>query len=132
VVLRKLASVSWLLPLAAGKAATEAHGGVGYALPVGWRLLQSYLALLLLAPLRTRRLHIAPGPTGKAHEVAAMHLHPQATLAVGAVKGAEGSWSGKRLLEVKGLARCGFERYSSGRAFIVGFFRKAAARTLRT
>ena len=61
------------------------------ALPVGWRPLQGRLALLLLAPLRTRRLHIAPGPTGKAHEAAAMHLHPQAALAVGAVKGAQGT-----------------------------------------
>ena len=62
-----------------------------HALPGGWRLLQGRLALLLLAPLRTRRLHIAPGTTGKAHEPAAVHLHPQTTLAVGAVKGAQGA-----------------------------------------
>ena len=62
-----------------------------HALPVGWRLLQGCLALLFLAPLRTRRLHIAPGATGKTHEAAAMHLHPQAPLAVGAVKGAQGT-----------------------------------------
>ena len=60
---------------------------VGDARLAGWRLLQGYLALLLLAPLRSRCLHIAPGPAGKAHEAAAVHLHPQAALAVGAVKG---------------------------------------------
>src|SRR5262249_9711342 len=34
-------------------------------------------------------VHVAPGPTGKAHEAAAVHLHPQAPLAVGAVEGTE-------------------------------------------
>ena len=59
------------------------------ALPIGWRPLQGDLALLLLAPLRTRCLHIAPGATGKADEAAAVHLHAQAPLAVGAVERAE-------------------------------------------
>ena len=57
------------------------------ALPVGWRLLQGRLALLFLTPLLTSCLHIAPGPAGKAHEAAAVHLHPQAPLPVRAVKG---------------------------------------------
>src|SRR5215470_12209120 len=56
---------------------------------MGWRPTQGRLALLLLAPLRTGRVHIAPGPTGKAHEAAAVHLHAQAPLAIGAVEGAE-------------------------------------------
>src|SRR5215468_5036652 len=59
------------------------------ALPVGRRPPEGRLALLLLAPLRPRRVHIAPGPTGKAHEPAAVHLYAQAALAVGAVEGAE-------------------------------------------
>src|SRR4051812_18029771 len=59
------------------------------ALPGGRRPPKSRLALLLLTPLRTGRVHIAPGPTGKAHETAAVHLHAQAPLAVGAVEGAE-------------------------------------------
>ena len=58
------------------------------ALPVGRRPPQGRLALLLLPPLRTGRVHIAPGPTGKAHEAAAVHLHAQTALAVGAVEGA--------------------------------------------
>ncbi len=41
---------------------------------------------LLLAPLHTRRFHIAPGATGKAHETAVVHLPAQAALAVGAVE----------------------------------------------
>ena len=61
------------------------------ALPAGWRPLQGCLALLLLTPLRTRRVHIAPGPTGKADEPAAMHLDAEAALAVGAVEGAQGT-----------------------------------------
>ena len=59
-----------------------------HALPAGWRPWEGRLALLLLAPLRPRRVHIAPGPAGKAHETAAVHLHAQAPLAVGAVEGA--------------------------------------------
>src|SRR6266851_1016716 len=54
-----------------------------------WRPWKGRLALLLLAPLRPRRFHIAPGPAGKAHETATVHLHAQAALAVGAVEGAE-------------------------------------------
>jgi hypothetical protein len=57
------------------------------ALPLDRRFLQSRLPLLLLSPLRTSRLHIAPGSAGKTHEATAMHLHPQAALAVRAVKG---------------------------------------------
>src|SRR5262249_59309190 len=44
---------------------------------------------LVLAPLHTRRLHIAPGPTGKTHETPTMYLHAQAALAIGAMEGAE-------------------------------------------
>ena len=77
---RCLAAASWL----SGKP-WRRLAAVWRALPVGWRLLQGGLALLLLTPALTRRLHIAPGPTGKAHEAAAMHLHPQAALTVGAV-----------------------------------------------
>src|SRR5262249_48896563 len=56
------------------------------ALLAGWRLPEGSLALLLLAPLRPRRVYVAPRPTGKAHKTAAVHLHTQAPLAVGAVK----------------------------------------------
>src|SRR5262245_2474018 len=55
----------------------------------GWRPPVGRLALRLLAPLRPRRVHIAPGPTGKTYEPAAVHLHAQTALAVGAVEGAE-------------------------------------------
>src|SRR5215831_10120622 len=58
-------------------------------LTAGRRPPKRRLALLLLAPLRPRRVHIAPGTTGKAHETPTMHLHAQAPLAVGAVEGAE-------------------------------------------
>src|SRR5262249_3681402 len=40
-------------------------------------------------PLCTRCFHVAPGATSKTHETAAVHLHAQTALAVGAVKGAE-------------------------------------------
>ena len=84
-------SVERCLAAAAGGLA---RGGGGcrwlwHALPAGWRPPEGRLALLLLAPLRPRRVQVAPGPTGKAHETAAMHLHAQAALAVGAVEGAE-------------------------------------------
>src|SRR4029077_13783655 len=59
------------------------------ALLAGWRPPEGRLALLLLAPLRPRRVHVAPGPTGKAHETAALHLHAQTALTVGAVERAE-------------------------------------------
>jgi hypothetical protein len=59
------------------------------ALPTGWWPLYGRLPLLLLAPLGTCRLHIAPGPTGKAHRAAAVHSHPQAALAVRAVEGTQ-------------------------------------------
>ena len=59
---------------------------VWQALPAVLRPPEGHLALLLLAPLCARRVHVAPGPTGKAHEPAAVHLHAQAALAVGAVE----------------------------------------------
>src|SRR5215470_17553921 len=59
------------------------------ALPVGRRLPQGRLTRLLLPPLRPGRVHIAPGPTGKADKAATLHLHAQAPLAIGAVEGAE-------------------------------------------
>src|SRR5712691_5935182 len=62
-----------------------------HALAAGWRPPEGGLALLLFTPLCTRRFHIAPGATGKAHEAAAVHLHAQAALAVGAVERAQGA-----------------------------------------
>ena len=58
------------------------------ALPVGPRPPKGRLALLLLTPLRPRRVHVAPGPTGRAHEMGTVHLHARAPLAVETVKGA--------------------------------------------
>src|SRR5262245_56233314 len=55
----------------------------------GWRPPGGRLALLLRTPLHTGRVHVAPGPAGKAHEAATLHLHAQAPLAIGAVEGAE-------------------------------------------
>ena len=81
-----------------------------HALTAGRRSLQGYLALLLLAPLRTCRLHIAPGTTRKAHEAAATHLHPQTVLAVGAVEGAQGAQH----------LRCEYEGTTSDRIDIFG------------
>ena len=79
------------LPGAAAGGLGSGGGGwlrLWHALPAGWRPPEGRLALLLLAPLRPRRVHVAPGTTGKAHETAAVHLHAQAALAVGAVEGA--------------------------------------------
>src|SRR4029450_7823621 len=59
------------------------------ALPAGWRPPEGRLALLLRTPLRPRRVHVAPGPTGKAYETATVHLHAQAPLAVGTVERTE-------------------------------------------
>ena len=77
-------SAALRLPLAAWEAEVTVPW---HALPVGRRPSEGRLALLLRAPLRPRRVHIAPGTTGKTHEAPAVHLHAQAALVVGAVEG---------------------------------------------
>jgi hypothetical protein len=56
------------------------------ALPAGGEHWESRQALLLLTPLRTCLLQVTPRAAGKADKAAAVHLHAQAALAIGAVK----------------------------------------------
>jgi hypothetical protein len=86
-VLEDLRSAARRLPLVAEL--VEGATVSGLACVVGGpEPLEGRLALLLLALLRPRRVHVAPRPTGKADEAPAVHLHTQAPLAVGTMEGA--------------------------------------------